>query len=232
MLENSRASAHLRSIQRNALERLKGELKILEQRYREAQGRLKAAGESIFRHQRRHKELEAAIRAAQSVVDKLQDAMDEDAIDEGRLGALRESLKDAEDEETMHGGSFGESVVTKDKLSAMIKTCRDRMTAIDEKIAEVEVIVRKADNKVEKLSTTRQAALREKNAALELIGEEKVKKQSLQEEQEGKAQTVKEFVTQANRVCARVSVEEGETALTLDAKLKKLTTDLRRYEQQ
>ena len=158
--------------------------------------------------------------------------MDEDAIDEGRLGALRDNLKDAEDEEAMHAGSFGESVVTKDKLTELLKTCRDRMTAMDERIAEVEIIVRKAENKVERLSTARQAALREKNAALELVEEEKVKKQSLHEEREGKAHTVEEFVMQASRVCLRVAVEEGETAHTLDAKLKKLTNDLKRYEQQ
>lgn len=170
------------------------------------------------------------MQSAQSLVEELQDALDRDAVEEGRLGALKDHLAEAREEVTTHEGSYQDSVVALDKTRELLKASKEQMTALDARIAEIEAKIGKADNKVTKASAQREGALRLKNAAIESTERAVQKKAEKERKRAEKVEVVAQFTVQANLICARVPVDAGETGPSLDKKLLKLTADLKRYE--
>lgn len=224
------ASAHASRSQREALQSLKTEHNDLEQNRRDRQNHLTRCNQAIVAHNRQQKELVIAVQRAETIVGDLQDALDRDAIEEGRLDALKDHLKEAEEEKSTHEGSYEESINAIDKVTDAMKTSRERMSEMDAQIAEAEAEVLKAESKAVKLENQRLAALQAKNQALQTIEDEQKRKQVKEREREERSQTVRSFIEQANAICPRVPVDAGETGESIDNKLKKLVADLKKYE--
>lgn len=224
------ASAHASRSQREALQSLKTEHNDLEQNRRDRQNHLTRCNQAIVAHNRQQKELVIAVQRAETIVGDLQDALDRDAIEEGRLDALKDHLKEAEEEKSTHEGSYEESINAIGKVTDAMKTSRERMSEMDAQIAEAEAEVLKAESKAVKLENQRLAALQAKNQALQTIEDEQKRKQVKEREREERSQTVRSFIEQANAICPRVPVDAGETGESIDNKLKKLVADLKKYE--
>lgn len=222
--------ANILSSQRETLGRLKSELNDLDRHRREKQANLKACEQAIVRHLRESKALKISVQRAKSIVEELQDTLDRDVIEEGRLDVLKEHLAEAKEEVESHEGSYEESVVAIDKVKESLKIARDQMTVLDARIAEAEAHVTKAENKATRVSTQRDGALRLKNSAYESIDKAVLSKQDVEKEREEKVAVVTQFTEQANKICARVPVDAGETGDSLDKKLRKLSADLKKYE--
>lgn len=171
-----------------------------------------------------------AEQSAKSVVEELQDALDRDVIEEGRLDVLKEHLSEATEEVGAHEGSYEDSVVAIDKIKELMKTSRDQMAVLDARIAEAEAQINKAENKATRVSTQRDGALRLKNSAYESIDKAVAYKAGVEKDRAEKVGVVAQFTEQANNICARVPVDAGETGDSLDKKLKKLSADLKKYE--
>lgn len=172
-----------------------------------------------------------AVQRAEHVVDELQDALDNDAAEEGRLDALKNFLKEAEEEKEAHEGSFGDSVIALDKVKESMRISRDQMAALDLRIAEAQAKILKAENKVSKTSSQRITALQAKNSTIESVQNLRESAAEVKRRREEKVAQVADFTEQAGKICARVSVDPGETGDSLDKKLSKLSADLKRYEQ-
>ena len=223
-------SSHPSRSQREALQRLKAELNDIEQNRREGQTHLTRCSQATEAHIRQQRGLVAAAQNAETIVEELQDALDRDAIEEGRLDALKVYLKEAEEEKTAHEGSYEESINAIDKATEAMRTSKEQMLELDAKIAEAEARVLKAETKATGVETQRLAALQAKNKALATVEEEQKRKRIKEQEREEKTETVKSFIEQANAICARVIVDPGESGESIDSKLKKLCADLKKYE--
>lgn len=163
-------------------------------------------------------------------MEQLQDALDRDAIEEGRLEALKSHLKEAEEEKTNYEGSYEDAVIAIDKVQESMKTTRDQMTALDVNIADSTAKISKAEARASKLANQRQDALVAKNVALEAVQKGLRLKRVVEEQRQEKINTVANFIAQANEICPRIPVGEGETGETLERKLNQLHKDLKKYE--
>lgn len=222
--------SNIHSSQRETLGRLKSELNDLECHRRDKQASLKACEQAIVRHRRQSSGLVIGVQSAKNIVEELQDALDRDVIEEGRLDVLKEHLAEAKEEVTTHEASYEDSVVAIDKARESMKGSRDQMTALDARIAEVEAQISKADNKATKVSAHRDGALHLKNSAHDSIDTAVRYKETVEKQRAEQLLVVTQFTEQANNICARVPVDAGETGDSLDKKLKKLSADLKRYE--
>ena len=166
------------------------------------------------------------MQQADALVDELQDALDADAIEEGRLEVLKQQLLEAQEEVKTHEGSYGESIITKDKNNESLKATRNQMARIDKGIEEAELKVRKAESRATETANDRLAALRDKNAAIEAAEKEKNDKKVYEEEREAQAKLVDNFFVQAADHCERVPIDEGENVESLEKKYYKLEKDL------
>ncbi|KAL8953621.1 MAG: hypothetical protein Q9222_000547 [Ikaeria aurantiellina] len=214
------------------LQRLKSELNDLEQSMRERQTNLKNCDQAITRHKRNARELRIAAQKLENDVEGLQDAIDGDALEEGRLDALKEGLAETKEELVTHQASFGDSVVAVDKAREALRTLRDQMKVIDNETAEVQARIRKAEAKATKASERREAVLREKNQAIAELEQAIKSKADAQARRADYAETSSIWNRKATEVCPRVPVDRGETCASLERKLEKLQADLRKWETQ
>lgn len=223
------AFSNLLSSQRDTLGRLKSQLHDLEQNRRDKQATLKACEQGLVRHRREAKNLVIGVQSAKSIVEELQDALDHDVIEEGRLDVLKEHLVEAKEEVTTHEASYEDSVVAIDKARESMKSSRDQMTILDAQISEVEAQINKADSKATRVSAQRDGALHLKNSTHDSIDTAVLHKEAIEKQRTEKVAVVAHFIEQANGICARIRVDAGETRSSLDKKLSKLDSDLRKY---
>ena len=167
---------------------------------------------------------------AQNIVEELQDALDRDAVEEGRLDALREQLVEAEDEKLTHENSYENSIMEKDKLFKTLKALKDKMANLDEAIEEAKAKLSKAEQKAAQRANLRENALLEKNNALEAVERGLQDRQETQKARDDKAATVENFKEQAGQVSSRVPIEKGETCKVIEEKLTKMDADLKKAE--
>lgn len=218
------------SYQQDLLQRLKQDLEEIVQRQQHLQNSFSKSKEAISQFKKRQHSLRLELQSAQKVVEDLQDALDKDSIEEGRLDALKDNLKEAKEEKRMLEGSYEEAITSADKHRESMKTLTARLRAMDAQLADGEAKVQKAEAKELKLTEHRQVVLLAKNNAIQRIVDLKEEKGRLEIQRGRLADRVAQYTEQARQVCARVPVEPGETGQTLEAKLKKLSADLERHE--
>ena len=172
------------------------------------------------------------MQQADSLVDELQDALDADAIEEGRLEALKQQLTEAQEDVTTHENSYGESVIAKDKNHDSVRSTREEMAAIDEQIKDIDAKVTKAESKATRCANQRLATLRDKNLAFEAVTSEKEKIEQCEQERNEQITIVENFTKQATEHCPRVPVDEGETGDSIERKYEKFQRDLAAAEKQ
>ena len=166
------------------------------------------------------------MQQAQNLVEELQDALDQDESEPGRLDSLGRQLTDAEDDKTTYENTYEELVIAKDATFASLRENRDHMTKIDDQIKEVEARIHKAEMKASHRENERRDALREKNAALEALEMARITKVTRLEARQAQLEIVESFIEEATQVCARVPVNEGENEESLHRKHEKLRRDL------
>lgn len=211
---------------------MKGAFDSLDREHRALQNTLKGCEQAIVRHQRAARELKIALQRAETIVEELQDALDQDAVEEGRLDVLKSGLEEAESDKTIEANSYEEAIIGRDKLSELMKIKVEQLQGLDSRMADAEVKTRKADSKALRLSNQRQSALQEKNSTIQVLEDAKDRKKDIEDARQENAGRVGSFKEQASQFCARVPIDPGETAKSLDSKLRKFTADIERYEAQ
>lgn len=221
------------SAQRNALQTLQSDFDKLEQMSGEKRNYLRSCEQAIAKQKKEVMRLKINVQQAETMVDELQDALEEDSVEEGRLESLKQQLEDAREEKIGHEASYEDSVVAKDKNRESLENARNEMAKIDAQLKEAEAKVLKAEGKLTRCVNQRSSALTEMNAAYESVQAAKEELETYKEEREEKVRCVEDFTMKANEICPRVPVELGETYDSLIRKISKLKKDLsnaeRRY---
>lgn len=215
------------SSQRDLLQSLRAELNQLERTSQEKQKHLTRCEQAIFKNKRDAQHLRIEMQQAEHVVDELQDALDQDAVEEGRLDFLKGQLTEAKEEKNTHENSYEESVIAKDKHSELLRTSREQMATKDVIIEDAKAKFLQAESRAAKCESKRSSALRDKNAAYDSVESGKQEREQYEREREEESQRVDEFIRKANEYCSRVPVDEGETGDSIELKLEKLNRDLK-----
>lgn len=219
---------NLSSIQRQNLEIFKSELRDLERKLRDCQQQAVEASQALTRHERETKNLRLTMQRAEDVVGRLQDALEEDRIEEGRLEALKDHLKEAQEDLTTQQGSFEDCVISRDKANEVLRISREQIAAIDVRINEAATKVKKAEDRTLNCSKQRHTDLQEKNAAINAVKDAQDLLTRAERDREELVDIVTDHAAQAEQISARVVVPPGETADSLDAKLRKLDSDFKK----
>lgn len=189
--------------------------------------------QAVTRHKRETGPLRIQAQQAQSIVEAMQDDLDGDAVEEGRLDSLKQQLKDAQDEAAVHTSSYEDCINARDALNNKLRIGKEQMAEKDKLIGKAQEQLNLADAKVITRAGQRETALREKNAAEDDIRRAQGDRASRIELRDRDQENLDSFVMQANEVCPRVPVDKGETPDSIDKKIGKFTKDLdtarRRY---
>ena len=212
------------------MQNLKTDLNTIEQEQKERRANLTQCEQAVVRHGKVTSRLRIESQQAQDLVEELQDALDRDAVQEGKLDVLKEQLTEAQGEKETYESTYEDSVVAKDTNYKAVKATRGQLAELDELIKEAEAQLLKAENKAGQRALSREVALREKNAALEAVENEKERRQMTQAQRDEKTIEIEDFTRQASEHHERVPIEKGETCDKLEAKLHRLKFDLSRAE--
>ena len=218
------------SYQRDNLQHLKRELNGLGSRVREVQAQVLQSRQAIERHHRQKNDLKMQLQECEEKTDKLQEDLDQDSVEGGRLDALRQGLKEAEDEKAHYEHQFEDSVISRDRLNEESAGLRRQLEDISTNLISGEAKLKKAEVELLKLQNQRQAALEAKNSAFDDVNETREERDKTSAKHEAQEALIIDYTRQAEEISARVEVDPGETPDSLDRKLTKLSEDLKRFQ--
>ncbi|KAF2144764.1 uncharacterized protein K452DRAFT_222905 [Aplosporella prunicola CBS 121167] len=222
-----------REAQIRATERLMGDCKdaVLdaERTLRSRQEAHKQARQAVEIHKRNYKNLQIQMQKAQDDVEKMQDALEAETPQAGKLEALEAQHQEQEDARQAHENQFEDAVTERDKLNEFQTMLRSEMRELETQLTNIERTVEKARNRVQRLEDRRQRALMAKNAALEAVEAERGRRTDLEAECEAMRATVDRFIADAQKVSERVEVSSNQTVGGVEKTLEKITRDLERY---
>jgi chromosome segregation ATPase len=215
--------------QQDTLEHLRRELSELQRTQRELQQSVSRCALALKNHESARKSLQLQLQRAEENVERLQEELDRDHIEDGRLEAFKADLVDAEREVEQHGGSYGEAVMQIEKQGKVSQLYKQGLDAVKERIAGHEFNIKKAEGKLKRIQQARQIALQEKNIAIDAINEAKLIKETAELKRDRQANIVADFIRQATVICPRIPVNTGETPQSIEAKLDKMKKQLEAY---
>jgi structural maintenance of chromosomes protein 6 len=219
-------------LREEALQQSRQQLNQLEGALRGARDVLERMRQAVNRHKRREAELKLAYQQADDKVESLQDAINQDSVEGGRMEVLKQTLTEAEEAKSLDEGSFQDAVVAFDEKKLQLSAARAELTRLDEEIEQLQVESKKEEGEAQKLSKRRATLLGAKNAAIARIEDGKQDRASYQRELDKHQINLDNFIEGASKVSERVNIDEGETFQSLTLKYRKLQRDLDRYEAQ
>jgi chromosome segregation ATPase len=215
--------------QRETLTQLERELARLQNERRQLEISLQRCDHCIIQHKKAHGSLKINVQRADDRVEVVQAELDRDDVEDGHLDALKAYLAEAEAEVGMYQETYGNAALEKERLNVAATEKKRALIAVKERLVDLEAKVKKAQQKVRNIGQGRKLALSEKNAAVEAIEDLKKEKTRAKEKRDRQAAQLDHFIEEASKVCERVPIDPGESAETLDAKMRKFTDCINSY---
>jgi len=219
-------------LRQEALQQSKHQLNQFENALRAARDVLEKAKQAITRQKRREAELKVAYQQADDEVEGLQDAINQDNVEGGKLEVLRQAVTEAEEAKNLDEGSFQDAVVALDEKKRQLSAAKAELTRSDQEIATLQADSKKKEAEAQKLSKKRATLLGAKNGAIARIEDARQDRARFQRELENLQTRIANYIERATTVSPRVNIDEGETTKSLNLKYEKLNRDLGRYETQ
>lgn len=218
-------------IQRDVVADLRRKLSDQEEQVRSAQSRVEGCQQALMSHERKTNNLRIALQRKEDQAEELADALDKEPEGD-HLDVLRATLQEAEEEKRLNEGSLEDSMEAMDTMVKTLKATKQQLASKDGDIAASQEELRVAQSEEFVGHEKRRKMIRNKNAAIERIDDNKRERERIDQKREEVAARVIVFNEKASLVSPRVSVPEGETAASLDKKLDRLNKDIQRYNQQ
>ena len=219
-------------IREEALQQSRQQLNQLENALRAARDVLERAKQAVTRHKRREAELKIAYQQADDEVERLQDAINQDNVEGGKLEVLKQAITEAEEAKNLDEGSFQDAVNALDEKKGLLSAAKAELTRFDQEIATLQAQSKAKEAEAQKLSKKRATMLHAKNAAIARIEDAKKDRASYQRELEANQARLGDYIEGATSVCSRINIDQGETFKSLSLKYDKLNRDLKRYDNQ
>jgi len=218
--------------QRETLQHLKQDHNILESKCRELRQAMQRQEQALKQHKRAKKDAELELQRAEEAIERIQEALDADNVEDGRLEGLKDYLIEAQEEMKLHEGSYGQAALAKDKQNAISLAQKRAFDAVKARIADHDVLIKKAESKARRVHQARQIALQAKNSAIDSLEELKAAKLKAESLRDKTAATVAEFTAEAIKICPhRVVLEPGMTYKKLEKQYEDLLDLVEKHRQ-
>lgn len=217
-------------LQEEALQQSKQQLNELENTFHAAQSVLERANQALTRHGREEHQLRVNCQKAEDEREALRDAIEEDSVGNGKLITLQEGLHEQEEAKKMDEGQYQDAVEAKERKKIELSAAKKELTNFDNQIDRLQAQADKKQAEAQRISKRRAACLTEKNAAIGRIEDGQRDQQSYQVQLEDHETALQRCAEEAAQVSPRVEVPPRETHATLNAKYEKLSHDLQRSE--
>lgn len=220
-------------MQEEVVSRAKREVDRAEKELRSKQVSLKEATQAVNGHNRRAKELLTALQQAEDAVEALQNEIESNRPQDGRLQELERQLQEKRDDHENSESAYQDSVVAKDSLNEAAQTLKAELDAAQREYDDAANRLERAERKFDTASGSRTDALAEKNRAINAINNAKNYVEALEKKRDDQRKHKDDFVEAAQQICHRIPVEpEYRNTEVIDERIERLTNDLARAERQ
>jgi chromosome segregation ATPase len=213
----------------------KRDMEQLKQQAREVQQTLKVAEQALVRWDRTNKELRRAKQQADDAVEAMQNEIENNRPQDGKIQELRIQLQSVIDDVDATQRSYQDGVDWKDRLNEQATGPNGLKAKADAALREYQTAkmqIEKAENRKAQLESDRVHALRSKNLALEEIDLAKDRYRRAEAARDGQARNVEVFIGHAGEVCNRVPVDAGVTTQILDKRLEQFIAEYERVQRE
>lgn len=215
------------AFQRQALQALEQEYQDLEKEDRLVRQREQRAAHEAKQLAAAKIALERDRRNTSNEIDQLQADLDSFDGADSRLESLRQNLAEANESKEVSGQSYGELVVRKKEMNAVVERYREQMKAAKDAARQFEARIAKAEERVQKAASMRQITLAEKNEAFRQLDKAKETVARLQRKRAEQAVHVETFTREAEENGGpRVEMDPGETHEIVEAQYNSLMQQL------
>ncbi|USW59391.1 Putative P-loop containing nucleoside triphosphate hydrolase [Septoria linicola] len=193
---------------------------------------LNQARQAVVQHKRESEKLKLRHQQADDAVEKLEQEIELNQPQDGKLQELERQLDEAKEELQTAMASMEDSATAKATLD---DRAHELKAAVDETQAEVlraQELLGRAQARVVKCEDDRKEALYAKNAALDEVKAHKKTIERLQGKVEHQEGVVEQWSTLASDTSARVRIDDGMTLQILDDLLEDLKGQFHRAQQQ
>ena len=193
---------------------------------------LSKSSRDVSLHKQGSDKLKRALQRAEERVDTLRAELDSFNIEDGRLEGLKQTLVDVEREKAIAAEAYGELGLEKNKLNQIATEQKRNLAEVKKRLEEQEAKIAKMKLKCRNLENVRMMALAAKNNAITRIEVARQDREKAQQKRDQEAARVTEFIAEATKVCQRIPIEPGQTANSLDSRLRSLDEQLKAYRRQ
>lgn len=215
------------NLHKEQLEQLQVELRGLQTERQTKQQTLERCRKDIAEISKTVNRNKQRARQAQVDIEEIQAQLDAFEGVDSRLEGLREDLEKAREAVEHFGRQYGDLGLKKQEQNQLVEESKADLKTEKTKHRDFETRLSKAENKVKRYQDSRQIVVVEKNEAHDKHHIAINRKQHLEEKRERLGETVAEFTEQANQVCERVHIGEGETYDSIEKKLDSLDKALK-----
>jgi chromosome segregation ATPase len=213
----------------------KRDMEQLKRKARELQQVLQLTEQALVRWDRSNKELRRAKQQADDAVEAMQNEIENNRPQDGKIQELRSQLQSVLEDIDATQRSYQDGVDWKDRLNEQATAPNGLKAKADAALREYQTAkmqIEKAESRKAQLENDRVHALRSKNLALELIDEAKRRLLLAEEKRDEQKQNVELFVGHAGEVCDRVPVDPEVTTLILDKRLDQFIAEYERVQRE
>ena len=219
-------------MQQEVVDNLEQQLEELMQQCRQAESRLAECRKSLEVHDRQEHELKLGSQRADDLVEELKDEISRNSVNDGNLHALKSALEDIEQEKRLNEASYEDSVNAMDSVVERLRTIKRELADKDAEIAPLQENVRALQEEESRVADKRKNALGEKNIVIGKLENAKREERAAEQQRREIEARVSEYTEKATLVSPRVSIDPGETVVSLDKKHSRLHRELEQYNQQ
>ena len=181
-----------------------------------------------MRQTKKVKDLEHEIDHLDEQQKQLEDELEAETPQTGKIEALEQAIKNTESEMTIDENQYQESMNELRRLNEEQREVLAQLQAVDEEATAIGKAIARRDLNKRRLEKDQHERVLDKNEALGKVDDARRKRQNLDERKQGQEAKVEEFISEASKVSGRVAINTGETADSIDKKLVKLQQELTR----
>lgn len=185
----------------------------------------------LKRHDRRNEELKIASQGADDRVVEVQDAINEDRVESGRLEALNSALSNFVDEKALAEDQFKDAVNQEDTKKRARLAAQAEVDKINAEVQQYQARLDQAIRAQQKTDSSKQAAILERNACESDLQYGRTARDSVEQRRQGLANDVATNIAYLEeKVSKRVAVPDDESLESLQARYNRIEAEHKRAE--
>ncbi|KAJ9604138.1 Structural maintenance of chromosomes protein 6 [Cladophialophora chaetospira] len=218
--------------QEDALSECKAQRLRADKELQSGRSRRVKAQQEANQHEKTTRRLTVALQEAQTRLDDLNDAIENDTAESGKLDQLQKALEADRQQKEVHESSYQDSVNNVDEKTNDLHAATAKCNDMDRRIEQADALAEQAKTAAQQADKTRSRDLKNKNDAFEKVRDAQADRGQVEQNLERIETEVADYTKQALSISERIHVPEGETHNGLEKKYKKLKEDHTRYQNQ